>query len=148
MLSLSLQVDVSLSYAFLFPEIRWTVRLGYICNKSLFMILSFLWTFSPAFRLVKTVRQGISMVLKRQVCLQKQSGSKMQIQPSALMQRWEINNYLTNGSCLNCRILNWYLSRGVIIYRPLKVFKIIFIGLCFKKGKINSPPEGFVTFTT
>lgn len=23
-----------------------------------------------------------------------------------------ISNYLTNGSCLNCRILNWYLSRG------------------------------------
>lgn len=32
-----------------------------------------------------------------------------------------ISNYLTNGSCLNGRILNWYLSRGVIIYRPLKV---------------------------
>lgn len=32
-----------------------------------------------------------------------------------------ISNYLTNGSCLNCRMLNWYLSRGVIIYRPLKV---------------------------
>lgn len=37
-----------------------------------------------------------------------------------------ISNYLTNGSCLNCRILNWSLSRGVIIYRPLKVCFLLF----------------------
>lgn len=32
-----------------------------------------------------------------------------------------ISNYLTNGSCYNCGILNWSLSGGVIIYRPLEV---------------------------